>query len=133
MKMRTFIQNKLWRDKLPANMEAMGSIIHVKSLDDKEYDEQLRIKLLEEAQEVFSSLSRKDIIEELADVFEVIDALCIMHGFTRHDVIMAQVIKRDTRGGFMQRKFVTTAEHPEGSFGEQYCYAQPDKYPEITE
>lgn len=23
------------------------------------------------------------------------------------------------------------AEHPAGSFGEQYCRAQPEKYPEI--
>jgi hypothetical protein len=35
------------------------------------------------------------------------------------------------RGGFAERKYVTTAEHPEGSFGEKYCRANPEKYPEI--
>jgi hypothetical protein len=47
------------------------------------------------------------------------------------DVRMAQQEKRSKRGGFYERSFVTIAEHSAGGFGERYCRAQPDKYPEI--
>ena len=42
--MRKFKQNKLWRDKAPALMKQMGSVIHCKNISDREYDEKLRIK-----------------------------------------------------------------------------------------
>lgn len=129
--MHKFLQNKLWRDKAPDLMRATGSIIHITQLDDVQYAEQLKIKLKEEAEEVCVAQDNKELIEELADVFEVIDALCALHKISLEDVRMAQQEKRDKRGGFYGRSFVTIAEHAAGSFGEQYCRAQPDKYPEI--
>lgn len=132
MKMRTFKQEKLWRDKLPDKMVKMGSVIHIKQLDDGEYDHQLRVKFIEEAEEVKVAKSRKELMEELADVLEVIDSLCALHNLSRSEIEMVQEKKRAERGGFLERKFVTIAEHPEGSFGEHYCLAQPEKYPEIV-
>ena len=131
--MRKFLQNKLWRDKAPELMERMGSRIHLKSLSDQEFDEQLRIKFLEEAHEVCSSASKKNLIEELADVYEVIDALRSLHGISQAELRFAKGKKCTERGGFEQRKFVTIAEHPTQSYGEKYCLAQPKKYPEITD
>jgi predicted house-cleaning noncanonical NTP pyrophosphatase (MazG superfamily) len=131
MKMFTFLQNKLWRDKLPEKMERMGSVIHVKTLDDDAYDHELGRKLVEEAHEVALAATKDELIGELADVFEVIDALCALHGIPRNEILISQEKKREERGGFVQRKFVTVAEHPEGSFGEKYCREQPKKYPEI--
>ncbi|MGE0206687.1 MAG: hypothetical protein AB7R69_02445 [Candidatus Babeliales bacterium] len=131
--MRKFIQNKLWRDKAPALMEQMGSIIHCTLLDDKEYDKQLREKLIEEIQEVVAAKNQKELTEELADIFEVIDALCALHGINKSEILKAQEEKKQKRGGFYERKFVTIAEHPEGSFGERYCLAQPEKYPVVKE
>lgn len=133
MKFRAFRQNKLWRDKTPKLMENTGSIIHLKSLTDTQYDQQLRIKLLEEAEEVQSAQSAKNLLEELADVFEVIDALCALHNISRESITIVQEKKRKERGGFMERAFVTVAHHQEGSFGTNYCLASPKKYPEITE
>lgn len=129
--MYKFLQNKLWRDKAPDLMRAQGSIIHVESLDDEEYEEQLKIKLAEEMQEVIVASTTKELIEELADVYEVIDALCALHNISIDEIHAVQAKKRDARGGFYERQFVTIAEHCAGSYGEQYCRAQPDKYPEI--
>lgn len=127
-----FKQEKLWRDKLPAMMEAnYGSIIHIKPLNDTEYDQELRIKLQEETAEVVEAKSHKNLIEELADVCEVIDALCALHGISKEELEKVQSDKRELRGGFYERAFVTVAEHPAGSYGDLYCRAQPDKYPEI--
>lgn len=126
-----FKQNKLWRDKMPTIKEAEGSIIHITPLSDAEYDEQLRVKLNEEVDEVIAAQSTTDLIEELADVYEVIDAVCALHKINKDDLLAIQRKKYEARGGFYERKFVTIAEHPAGSSGEQYCRAQPEKYPEV--
>jgi predicted house-cleaning noncanonical NTP pyrophosphatase (MazG superfamily) len=126
-----FLQNTLYRDKMPDILRAQGSIIHVEQLNDQQYETQLKIKLAEETQEVIASSSPQELIEELADVYEVIDALCTLHNISSEDVRQVQIKKQNTRGGFYQRMFVTIAEHPAGSYGEKYCRTQPEKYPEI--
>lgn len=132
IKMRKFLQNKLWRDKANEMMEQNhGSIIHWRRLDDSEFNEQLRLKLLEEADEVRLAKSKEDLIGELADVFEVLDNLCKLNNISKDEVVAAQAIKIAQRGGFGERKYVTIAEHPENSFGEKYCLADPNKYPEV--
>ncbi len=131
MKMRKFLQNKLWRDKMPQKLEATGSTIHIKKLTDAEFDNELRIKLLEEADEVQTAQSKDELIGELADIYEVIDTICTLHGINKEAILSVQTQKRTDRGGFMERKYVTIAEHPEGSYGVEYCLAQPEKYPEI--
>lgn len=131
--MRTFKQEKLWRDKAPKLMEAHGSIVHTKQLDDTEFDQELRRKLCEEADEVRFASSREALIAELADVYEVISALIEHHKLSQDEILKLQKKKRQDRGGFMQRCFVTHAEHPVGTFGERYCLADLEKYPEILE
>ena len=119
LKMRKFAQNKIWRDKANDILEKQhGSIIYWRRLDNLEFDEQLRIKLLEESEEVRLAKSKDELIAELADVFEVIGSLCKLHNISKEEIIGAQKIKIEKRGGFEARKFVTIAEHPEGSFGE---------------
>lgn len=131
--MRKFLQNKLWRDKAVSMMEQNhGSRIHWRRLDDQEFDKTIRIKLLEEAEEVAVAKSRSELIAELADVFEVIDALAELHKISREEILAMQAKKRDERGGFAGRMFVDVAEHPVGSFGEKYCLADPLKYPEVA-
>lgn len=49
MDRRAFLQNKLWRDRAVELMEQTGSVIYYKRLDDGEFEEQLRLKMLEEA------------------------------------------------------------------------------------
>jgi len=131
MKMRTFRSEKLWRDKMPKKTAADGSVIHVKKIDDAEFDIQLRLKLIEEAQEVYTAQSPKKLMDELADVLEVIDTLCAVHNLSHENIIAIQKQKRLERGGFSQHNFVTTIEFAQGSEGEQYCLEQPEKYPEI--
>lgn len=130
-KMRVFKQEKLWRDKAPELMHKHGSIIHIKELNDNEFDHELRVKLLEEAEEVKAAQTTDTLVQELADLYEVIDTLAQLHGITKETIVAAQEKKRNDRGGFIGRTYVTVAEHPEGSFGVEYCLADPEKYPEI--
>lgn len=129
--MRKFSQQKMWRDKAVSMLEARGSRMQWRALNDAEYDKQLRLKLREETDEVSGARSKQELIEELADVFEVIDTFCLLHNVTRDEIISVQNKKRAERGGFALRMFVEYAEHPVGSFGETYCLASPEKYPEI--
>lgn len=131
MKMRKFLQNKLWRDKAVEGMEQMGSKINWERLDDAQYDKQLRLKLIEESNEVVGAQSPDEVRDELADVLEVMQTLCTLHNITWDDIVRAQDQKRIDRGGFEGRKFVTTAEHPVGGYGEKYCLKDPEKYPEV--
>ncbi len=131
MTMRVFKQQKMWRDKMVATRESEGSKFQRRRLDDREFDEQLRIKLIEEADEVRCASSRTELIEELADVLEVIDALCGVHGLTHQEIAEVKAKKHALRGGFDERIFVEIVEHPVGSHGEKYCLANAEKYPEI--
>lgn len=133
MGLRTFKQNTLWREKMISYLEQAGSIIHSKQLDDKNFSKQLKLKLQEEALEAAQAQSAKELIGELADILEVVTALCRLHGFSIEEAINAQQKKYKERGGFSNNTFVTTAQHPKGSLGEKYCLNNPQKYPEVTD
>ncbi len=129
--MRTFLQNKLWRDKMVSIVEGRdNATIQWRQLNDQEFNQQVRVKLQEEAEEVATAQSRGDLLAELADLYEVIDALSAINNITENDIITEQIKKRNERGGFDKRTFVESSSHPAGSFGEKYCLANPTKYVE---
>ncbi|MCA9508537.1 MAG: nucleoside triphosphate pyrophosphohydrolase [Myxococcales bacterium] len=131
--MRQFKQNKLWRDKAMALLESQGSRVNWRKLEQKEFQQCLKEKLLEESKEVVSASSLEQIVEELADVMEVIEAMAEAYEISMDDIITAKNNKKSKRGGFSDRIYVESTLHPEGSFGEKYCLADPQKYPEIFE
>jgi predicted house-cleaning noncanonical NTP pyrophosphatase (MazG superfamily) len=133
MQRRKFKQNKLWRDRAIDLMEQMGSKIHWTRLSADEFAEELKVKLLEEVQEVCRAGTRDAVLEELADVLELVYSFCDLHGASLQDIINLREKKHQERGGFQGRRFVTVAEHPIGGFGEKYCLADPGKYPEIID
>jgi predicted house-cleaning noncanonical NTP pyrophosphatase (MazG superfamily) len=130
---KKFLQNKLWRDKAAQMLAIHGSYVDAKTLNDEEFAEELKLKIQEEVAEIVASKSKQELIEECADVLEVILAFGSLHGFSLRDVLDAQVKKREERGGFEARMFVTHAYHRVGSFGENYCLKSPEKYPEIKD
>ena len=133
MKMRKFALNKLWRDKTPANMENDGAIVHVTYLNDKEYAKELGLKLIEEAHEVHTAQSDDELLSELADILEVVDCIIKFHKLSLTDVKIRQEEKRDDRGSFLERKFVTIAEYKQGSKAEAYALNDIARHPEINE
>jgi predicted house-cleaning noncanonical NTP pyrophosphatase (MazG superfamily) len=96
---RREVHEKLVRDKVPENVAAAGEIVHVASLGKEETLAALRIKLVEEAFEVRDA-SREELVGELADVLEVIDALTTAAGLKPAEVNRIRLQKAAKRGGF---------------------------------
>lgn len=71
--------------------------------EDSEYDKALRRKVREEAAELDDATYRHNLIEEIADIFEVLEALMGLHGIESLTVLEAQMAKRNKLGGFERR------------------------------
>lgn len=133
MKYKIFKFNKLCRDKTIERMESGGAIMHWYRLQDEDFKDQLKQKLLEEAQEVIAAQSNTELIDELADILEVIDTFIQVCNISMQDIVAAQTSRRELRGGFEDRIFVTKAELPDTHSFLEYFLADPDKYPEIID
>lgn len=92
--------NKLVRDNIIKIIESKGQTasFHIAKTDE-EYWLKLREKLLEEV----SELLQDESIGEVADVLEVVDAMCMYKGFSKEDVEVVKKRKKDERGGFEKR------------------------------
>ena len=91
--------NKLVRDKIPEIIKQDGStpITHV--ADDQEYWRKLKEKLKEEVDEFL----RNSTEEELADVLEVINAICDFKKIDRQKLELLRKNKAKKRGSFKKR------------------------------
>ena len=94
--------NKLVRDRIPEIVRQSGNECEYVILSDAEYRQALRLKLLEEAGEV-AEAQGEDLIVELADLYEVIDALVASYGIAGDRVLQEQIKRREARGGFSQK------------------------------
>ena len=98
--------NKLVRDNIPNIIESNGEKAITRILGDEEYRVELYKKLLEESQEVINSQDTEDILEELADVLEVLKSIAELENRNLDDVIEIANQKRLKRGGFSKKIFL---------------------------
>ena len=124
-----FRVQKLIRDRLPSIMRAQGLQVFDRRLNDAEFVAALKDKLLEEAQEVGAAADETDLIDELADVMEVIAALAEASGVPLQAVEERRQAKRDERGGFDERVFNAAVEARDGLPAAEYYLARPTQYP----
>jgi predicted house-cleaning noncanonical NTP pyrophosphatase (MazG superfamily) len=94
--------NKLVRDHIPAIIEAEGRQCATEIMNETDYIQALLQKLLEEAQEVAEASVDKRAIE-LADLYEVVDAILASQSLQEADIRELQAQRRKERGGFVQR------------------------------
>jgi predicted house-cleaning noncanonical NTP pyrophosphatase (MazG superfamily) len=128
---RRFGFNKLVRDKIPDLMRKKNINVFEYAMEKEGYIQELKRKLLEEAEEVISASSKADITEELADVLEVIFALANVYDITHDQIEHARCVKKESRGGFEEQIYVTHVEMSDDNRDVEYYRAQSDKYPEI--
>jgi len=101
------IYNKLVRDNIPEIITNNGGQPVYRLLKDDEYWEYLLKKDTEELEEVRTAISIEDRRKELADKLELIRAMANFSGFTLEDIIEEANRKKEKRGGFQKKNFIT--------------------------
>jgi predicted house-cleaning noncanonical NTP pyrophosphatase (MazG superfamily) len=101
---------KLIRDGIPAIIAASGREAEVTRLDESAYSVALLAKLDEEAAELRQAGNSAAILEEAADVLEVLIGIVELHGYTVEDLLHTADIKRAERGGFRDRLWLKTGD-----------------------
>ena len=91
--------NKLVRDKIPEIIKKKGEKCKVHIANDKEYWGKLKEKLQEEIEE----FSENETIEEIADILEIIDAICDYKKFNKKKLETVKKNKAKERGRFKKK------------------------------
>lgn len=102
--MRTY--NKLVRDRIPEIIQGSGRTCVTRILSEEEYITALELKLSEEVAELQSDKN----LEEMADVLEVLRALCDARGYSFEELEALRVKKANERGGFMKKIYLEYVE-----------------------
>jgi cytidylate kinase len=96
----TVVREKLVRDQVPELMERSGKRVHCRqAVSDEEYEQLLRLKLVEEAGEFAESGD----VEEVVDVLEVLDTLLQLAGISAKELAELKKRKATQRGKFDKR------------------------------
>jgi len=91
--------NKLVRDKIPEIIRKNGKRPITRIASEKEFRKKLVEKLKEETNEFFEEQNA----EELADILEVIYAICDLNKISRKKLELIRKTKKADRGGFKKR------------------------------
>jgi len=102
--------NKLIRDKILEIIKEAGERPYWRILTKKEYLKEIKKKTLEEAKELISAKKKKDIINEIVDIQELIDVLILELKLTKQEIKEQQKIKNKKQGGFKKRLFLIKTE-----------------------
>jgi predicted house-cleaning noncanonical NTP pyrophosphatase (MazG superfamily) len=94
---------KLVRDRIPEIIRASGIEPVVYRANSAEYRQRLREKLHEESLEVLHAPDAASVIDELADVWEVLLALAADLGLDEQSLRLAAARKVNARGAFESR------------------------------
>ena len=100
------VYNKLVRDKIPEIIEADGKTCKTKILSDEEYIAALETKLNEEVAEYQADKN----LEEMADVLEVLQAICVARGYSLDELEAMRAGGAEERGGFSDKIFLEYVE-----------------------
>ena len=100
------VYNKLVRDKIPEIIKADGKICKTRILSDEEYIAALEAKLNEEVAEYQADKN----LEEMADVLEVLQAICLVRGYSLEELEAMRLKKAVERGGFSEKIFLEYVE-----------------------
>ena len=93
------LYNKLIRDRIPEIIEDAGKEYKIHKADDQEYIDKLFLKVEEELAE----LKEEPSIMEMADIFEVLEAVIDYFNFDQKEIKEYQLKKRKERGGFKKQ------------------------------
>lgn len=98
---------KLVRDKIPEIITQNWEKCEFYICSDDEYFQSLKEKVVEESKEILDSKNDKELIEEIADLYEVIDTIISNKKLNLDDIKNIQSDKKNIRWGFGKRIILT--------------------------
>jgi predicted house-cleaning noncanonical NTP pyrophosphatase (MazG superfamily) len=102
--------NKLVRDLIPNVIKRTGKGFTTRVLDESEYIIELKKKAFEELEEYMDAKEYKEVIEELADMLEIIHAFAEFHGSSIEEVEAVRKQKAKDRGRFQEKIYLMEVE-----------------------
>ncbi|HEY8885950.1 MAG TPA: nucleoside triphosphate pyrophosphohydrolase [Candidatus Microsaccharimonas sp.] len=132
--MPTFYLRKLVRDQvLQRCLDDPQFTTDYVVLEPRDFKASLVAKIHEETDEI-PVIDEKDdeVLGELADVQEALDALVKVYGYSKQDIITAQAKKTAKNGAFEKRAFVTSFTIEGENEWTDYFRKNPDKYEEVA-
>ncbi len=131
--MAAFKFEKLVRDKVKDLLEEKGIAVKAQALDEATYQEIIKDKLKEEVNELIAVNSPEKMMEEIADIFEVLEAYIAAFHLDSQLIKRIKYKKHDDRGGFYKRIFIQSIalanDHPDIDI----FLADPAHYPLLGE
>ena len=103
--MKKVFHKKLIRDRIPQVIEANEGKYELRVMGKREFEKELKKKLVEEASELLE-VKRKDLLNEMADVLELLKSIAEFYKIDFKLIEEKQIRKRKERGGFKKRLFL---------------------------
>lgn len=102
-----YLFNKLVRSYvIDEEMDRAKLSVNYIILSDDEYKNELLRKFHEEVLEVLDAQNKQELIEEIADSYEVIDSILKANNIEKSEVMKVQNAKRNKKGGFGGKYFI---------------------------
>ena len=130
--MPTFKFAKLVRNNIWKWHEEAGHTVDGQLLRGEDLKQALAKKLHEGSDEVAAANTREELIEEIADVQQIIKDLCTLEGIAINEIEQIRKKKATKKGGFLGGMYIDTVTMPnEDDTWVDYCRKDSLKYPEL--
>ena len=134
---RKFKTEILVRNNRIKMMEEQGVAVSYSTLSDEEYIEELKRKIIEEANEVATAPDVEELMGEIGDLLEVIEHIVEVYKLDNNKIQEYKKVKQEKVGKF-DKKYKThwveidDTNNPTDYYKSvDYYLANPQKYPEI--
>jgi len=104
--------NKLIRDKIPEIIKKNGANPKIFVLDEEQFKNALKEKLVEESKELLEAKTDDKILNELSDVLQLVESIALNNDTTLAKVEKQKEKKKVERGGFDKKLFLEYVDEP---------------------
>lgn len=108
--MKKIFYRKLIRDKIPQKMDRVGAAYEIRKLGKEEFEKELLKKVGEEASGLLAAKEKEAIIEELADVLDVVDEIRRLKKIKSSCIRKKQKENAEKKGGFKKKIYLVWSE-----------------------
>ena len=134
-----FLFNKIIRKKIYKRLLSKNLDVEVKKLNKSERIEAIQNKLLEEINEVIAAKNKAELIEEIADVIEVLHCFCTENAISFTDIEAQRSKKAQIDGNLDPKQLIYSVNMPNDhndpyvQYYIKYLGSQPERYKKLCD